>query len=70
MPSSEVMSKFKAGKLRSGGNGRVVKSRDQAIAILMSEQRNEAAHGGDYVSGGERHNPLEGTRRPRHRKEK
>ena len=66
MPSSEVMSKWKHGKLRSGGpNGRVVKNRKQAIAIKMSEERNEAEHGGEYVSGNERKNPLHGTRRKR-----
>ena len=71
MPSSAVMGKFKAGKLHSGSkHGKTVKSRAQAIAIMMSERENEHAHGGDYVSSGERANPLEGTRRPRHRKEK
>lgn len=32
-----VMREFKAGKLHSGKKGPVVKSRDQAIAIAMSE---------------------------------
>jgi hypothetical protein len=64
MPSSEVFKKFKAGTLRSGGSGKKVTSQKQAVAILMSEKRNEAAHGGTYVSG-ERKNPLEGTRRKR-----
>ena len=32
-----VMGEFKKGKLHSGGSGKVVKSRDQAIAIAMSE---------------------------------
>lgn len=69
MPSSEVMHKFKAGTLRSGRSGKKVTKRDQAIAILMSERRNEAQHGGHYVSGGEPNNPLRGTRRPRRKKE-
>jgi len=67
MPSSEVMHKFKAGTLKSGRSGKTVTSRDQAIAIMMSEKQNEAEHGGTYVSGGERKNPLEGTRRRRHK---
>jgi len=37
----------------------------QEKAIYMSEKRNEAAHGGRYVSGSERKNPLAGTRRKR-----
>lgn len=70
MPSKNVMKKWKAGKLHSGSkHGPVVKSREQAVAIMMSEKRNEAAHSGEYVSGSERHNPLKGTRRPRSRKE-
>ena len=66
MPSNQVMKKWKAGKLHSGSkHGPIVKNRDQAVAIMMSERANEAAHGGEYVSSGERHNPLKGTRRPR-----
>jgi hypothetical protein len=57
------MHKFKEGKLKSGGSGKAVKNRKQAIAIMLSEKRNEAAHGGEYVSGSERSNPLAGTRR-------
>ncbi len=47
MPSSEVMHKFKTGKLKSGSGGEV-KSRAQAIAIMLSEKRKEKAHGGKY----------------------
>lgn len=65
MPSSEVMKKYKAGTLRSGSNGKPVKSRAQAIAIMLSERRNEAAHGGEYVSEPDRKNPLAGTRHKR-----
>ena len=32
-----VMSEFKRGTLRSGGSGKPVKSRKQAIAIALSE---------------------------------
>ncbi len=49
MPSSAVMHKWKTGKLRSGGpKGPKVKSQKQAVAIMLSEQRNEKAHGGIY----------------------
>lgn len=49
MPSSEVMHKFKAGKLHSGSKkGKKVKNRKQAIAIMLSEKRNEKKHGGKY----------------------
>lgn len=49
MPSSEVMSKFKHGKLHSGSkSGPKVKNRGQAIAIMMSEKKAEGKHGGKY----------------------
>jgi hypothetical protein len=45
MPYDEVMHKFKGGKLHSGSkSGPEVKSRSQAIAIMLSEKR--AAEGG------------------------
>lgn len=47
MPSDQVMHKFKHGKLKSG-SGKKVTSRKQAQAILMSEERKEAEHGGRY----------------------
>jgi hypothetical protein len=60
MPSSEVMHKFGAGRLRSGGpSGPVVRSRKQAIAIKLSEERKEKANGGVYP---------EGKRRPKQKK--
>ena len=31
-----VMGEYKAGKLHSGGTGKVVKNRDQAVAIALS----------------------------------
>jgi uncharacterized protein DUF6496 len=54
MPSSEVFDKFKAGTLMSGGGDKPVRDRNQAIAIFMSEKRNEAAHGGVYKEGRKR----------------
>lgn len=40
MPYQKVMEKFGRGKLRSGGkSGPVVKSREQAVAIMLSEKR-------------------------------
>jgi hypothetical protein len=51
MPSSQVMKKFKSGSLRSS-SGQKVKSRSQAIAIMLSEKRNEQQHGGHYQEGG------------------
>ena len=44
MPWNEVMSKWKAGSLKSGGSDKPVKSQKQAIAIMLSEKR--AAQGG------------------------
>jgi hypothetical protein len=44
MPYDEVMHKFKSGSLKSGGSGKKVTSRKQAIAIMLSEKR--AAKGG------------------------
>ena len=51
MPASEVMHKWKEGKLDSGGSGKRVKSQKQAVAIMLSEKRNEAKHGGKYKEG-------------------
>lgn len=44
MPWNEVMHKWKAGDLKSGGSGKPVKSQSQAVAIMLSEKR--AAQGG------------------------
>ena len=47
MPSSEVMHEFKRGRLHSGGKrGPKVKSRKQAIAIMLSERRKERGGAG------------------------
>jgi hypothetical protein len=34
---AKVMKEFKQGKLKSGGSGKTVKKKDQAIAIALSE---------------------------------
>lgn len=66
MPSSAVMTKWKAGELHSGGpGGPVVHNQKQAVAILLSEQRKEAANGGVYPEArakklSERHKKLMG----------
>jgi hypothetical protein len=42
MPSKNVMHKWKQGKLHSGSKrGPVVKRQDQAVAIMLSERRQE-----------------------------
>jgi hypothetical protein len=41
MPSSEIMSKFAAGKLHSGAGGPIVKSPAQAWAIRQSYLKKE-----------------------------
>ena len=47
MPASEVFSKYKAGKLRSGSkHGPPVKSHAQAVAIYLSEKRKGLQTGG------------------------
>jgi hypothetical protein len=44
------MRKWKRGELRSGSkSGPKVKNRKQAIAIMLSEKRNESRHGGRYA---------------------
>jgi hypothetical protein len=39
----EAMHKYKKGKLKSGGSGKKVKSKKQAIAIGLSEARKKGA---------------------------
>ncbi len=39
MPFGEVMHKWKAGVLKSGGTGKPVKSKAQAVAIMLSEKK-------------------------------
>lgn len=50
MPSSQVMAKFKAGKLKSSSGDRVTNPK-QAVAIMLSEKSNEKRHGGKYKEG-------------------
>lgn len=52
MPYTEVMHKFKAGTLKSGGSGKKVKSRNQAIAIMLSEKRSSKKEYHSVASGG------------------
>ncbi len=62
MPSSAVMGKFKSGTLHSGGaKGKVVTNPQQAVAIMYSEKRTEAKHGGKYPEKkGKKHAPTNG----------
>jgi hypothetical protein len=49
MPYDQVMPKFKAGKLRSGSkSGKRVRSRKQAVAIMLSEKRQAEAGKSEY----------------------
>lgn len=41
MPASEIMPLFRAGKLHSGGSGRIVTKPKQAKAILLGYLRKE-----------------------------
>ena len=51
MSFDEVMHKFKAGALHSGSkHGPKVKSRKQAVAIMMSEKRQAKAGKKEYKS--------------------
>jgi len=50
MPSSQVMNKWKTGKLKSSSGDKVT-SQKQAVAIMLSEKRNEQKHGGRYKEG-------------------
>lgn len=48
MPWNEVMSKWKAGRLKSGGSGAPVKGQKQAVAIMLSEKRKAKAGKKEY----------------------
>ena len=52
MPWQEVMGKYKAGTLKSGGSGKKVKSRKQAIAIMLSEKSSSKPEYHSIASGG------------------
>jgi hypothetical protein len=45
MPASEVMKKFRKHKLHSGKGGKIVRSKKQAKAILLSYLRREGRIG-------------------------
>lgn len=51
MPWNEVMHKWKAGTLKSGGSGEPVHSQKQAIAIMLSEKRKAAEGKKEYQIG-------------------
>jgi Family of unknown function (DUF6496) len=44
VPASQILKLFRAGKLHSGGSGRVVTNPHQARAIQISEARAEGHH--------------------------
>ncbi len=51
MPWDEVMHKFQEGNLHHGSkHGKVVKSRDEAIAIMLSEKRKAKGGKSEYKS--------------------
>ena len=52
MPYDEVMSKWKAGKLKSGGSGKTVTSQKQAVAIMFSEKGKAQSGKTEYQSKG------------------
>jgi hypothetical protein len=57
MPWDEVMHKWKTGKLKSGGSGKPVKSKSQAVAIMLSEKRAAKAGKSEYQSAYEKRHP-------------
>lgn len=42
------MDKWKSGALKSGGNGKPVRSQKQAVAIMLSEKRKAKAGKSEY----------------------
>lgn len=53
MPAEDVMNKWASGTLHSGSkSGPVVKSRNQAIAIKISEEKKAKAGKREYQSAG------------------
>ena len=58
MPSRLVMKKFARGALHSGSkSGPVITNRKQAIAVMLSEKRNEDENGGLYQGGDDQPTP-------------
>jgi Family of unknown function (DUF6496) len=50
MPWNQVMHKWKAGALKSGGTGSTVHSQKQAVAIMLSEKRKAGEGKREYKS--------------------
>jgi len=50
VPYTEVMHKWKAGALKSGGSGKPVKDQKQAVAIMLSEKRKADSGDKEYQS--------------------
>jgi hypothetical protein len=64
MPYDEVMHKFKHGGLHSGSkHGPKVKSRDQAIAIMMSEKREAEDGKEEYKSKRKSSKAIDGLKK-------
>lgn len=65
MPYDEVMKKWKAGALHSGGpGGPVVKNQAQAVAIMESEKKKADAGDAEYQA-----HPMRESLGPRKKKE-
>jgi hypothetical protein len=56
MPWDEVLKKWKAGTLKSGGSGKKVTSQKQAIAIELSEKRKAEGGKSEYQAAYEKRN--------------
>jgi len=54
MPWDQVLHKFKEGTLKSGGSGKKVTSRKQAIAVMLSEKRKAKSGKSEYQSAYEK----------------
>ena len=65
-----AMHEMKRGKLKSGGSGRKVKSRKQAIAIGLSEARAEGKKVPKKKSGGKKKARKTTRKKPSSRKKK
>lgn len=64
MPWSDVMHKFKEGDLHSGSkSGPKVKSRKQAIAVMLSEKRAAEGGKGEYKSKRKSSKAVEGLKK-------
>jgi len=50
MPWNEVIPKFEAHTLRSGGSGKIVRNKDQALAIMESEKKKAASGNTEYAA--------------------